>query len=148
MPERLPAALLAGLVGWCLGWASAWCTDWLQAEDDLPRAGHGALVRDGLVQVGSAAAWLAAPLLLDGPWWRWAAAGAIATPLVQVTVTDLRHRYVYTLVAGVGVALGVALGVACSVVAICALLTLSESARVAKPNRNTAIKSAMQAAVR
>jgi prepilin signal peptidase PulO-like enzyme (type II secretory pathway) len=67
-------------------------------------------VRDIVVQASSAAAWLAAPLLVDGPWWRWVAAAILAVPLLQVAITDFRHRYVYTVVAGAGAVLGVALG--------------------------------------
>jgi hypothetical protein len=54
--------------------------------------------------------WGVVPLALDGPWWRWAAAGLIAVPLLQVAVTDLRHRYVYLVIAGAGIVLGIALG--------------------------------------
>jgi hypothetical protein len=108
--EQLPTALLGGLVGWCLGFVSAWTTDYLQARDELPLATHGPLIRDVLVQAGCALCWALAPLILQGPWWRWVAAGLISVPLVQVAVTDLRHRYMYTVVAGVGIVLGVGLG--------------------------------------
>jgi prepilin signal peptidase PulO-like enzyme (type II secretory pathway) len=110
MPQALLTATLAGLVGWCLGWLSAWFTDVLQVQDELPLAARGPLLPDVVVQAICAAVWVAAALLIDGEWWRWAAAGVIAVPLVQVTVTDLRHRYVYTVVAAVGAVLGVALG--------------------------------------
>jgi hypothetical protein len=108
--EQLPTALLAGLVGWCLGFVSAWATDFLQAKDDLPLATHGPLVRDLGVQASCAAIWVLAALVLDGPWWRWVAAGLISVPLLQVAVTDLRHRYLYTYVGAVGIVLGIGLG--------------------------------------
>jgi prepilin signal peptidase PulO-like enzyme (type II secretory pathway) len=108
--ELAPLVILAALVGWCLGFLSAFLTDWLQAQDELPSAAHGRLVRDVAVQVGSALVWAAAPLLIDGVWWRWVAAAVIAVPLVQVAVTDFRHRYVYTIVAAIGAALGLGLG--------------------------------------
>jgi hypothetical protein len=38
------------------------------------------------------------------------AAGVLAVPLLQVAVTDLRHRYVYTVIAGAGIVLGIGLG--------------------------------------
>jgi Type IV leader peptidase family len=101
---------LAALIGWSLGYLSAWVTDYLQAQDALPLARRGPLVRDLLMQVSSAAVWAAAAGVLDGAWWRWVVAGLIALPLLQVAVTDLRHRYVYTAVAVVGIALGIALG--------------------------------------
>ena len=110
MPEQLPIALAAALVGWSLGFVSARVTDWLQVQDELPSAARGPLVRDLAVQVSSALVWAAAPLLLAGPWWRWVAVAIVAVPLVQVAVTDFRHRYVYTLVAGAGLLVGVALG--------------------------------------
>jgi prepilin signal peptidase PulO-like enzyme (type II secretory pathway) len=108
--ERLPTALLAGLVGWCLGFASAWATDYLQAKDEVPSAAQGPWIRDLGVQAGCAVVWVLAPLLLEGPWWRWVAAGLIAVPLVQVAVTDLRHRYLYNPVAAVGIVVGLGLG--------------------------------------
>ena len=108
--EQLATVVGAALIGWLLGWASAWATDYLQLQDDLPSASHGPLIRDPIVQVGCALVWTAAPVILDRPWWHWVAAGLIGVPLVQVTVTDLRHRYVYTWVAIVGTVLGVALG--------------------------------------
>ena len=70
-----------------------------------------ALVRDPLVQGGCALLWGAAFLLLDnGAWWRPIEAGLIGVPLVQVAVTDLRSRYVYTVVAAVGLIVGLACG--------------------------------------
>jgi prepilin signal peptidase PulO-like enzyme (type II secretory pathway) len=108
--DQFAVVLLAALVGWSLGFASAWVTDLLQTQDGLPSAAHGPLIRDLLVQASSAAVWAAAVVFIDGPWWRWAAAGAIAVPLLQVAITDFRHRYVYTMVAVAGAVLGIALG--------------------------------------
>lgn len=110
MAEQIAIVLLAALIGWSLGYLSAWVTDFLQAQDELALAHRGPLVRDLLVQVSSAAVWAAAATVLEGAWWRWCAAGLIALPLLQVAVTDLRHRYVYTAVAAVGIALGIGLG--------------------------------------
>lgn len=107
--ERIGEAALAAVVGWCLGYVSAWVTDYLQVQDELPSTKRGPLVRDIVVQASCAAAWAVLALTSDGPWWRWAAAGVIATPLLQVAVTDFRHRYVYTLVASTGIVAGVAL---------------------------------------
>jgi prepilin signal peptidase PulO-like enzyme (type II secretory pathway) len=101
---------VAAVVGWCLGWGTARATDWLQRKDDLPSAARGPLLPDPIVQVSSAAVWALAAFVLDDAWWRWVAAGLIAVPLLQVAVTDLRHRYVYNVVAIAGIALGVALG--------------------------------------
>jgi prepilin signal peptidase PulO-like enzyme (type II secretory pathway) len=108
--DHAPVVILAALVGWCLGFASAWLTDWLQVQDDLPLAAHGFFVRDLIVQAGSALLWAGAVLFVDGEWWRWVAAGLIAVPLVQIAVTDFRHRYVYTIVAAIGAVIGLALG--------------------------------------
>src|SRR5438105_5857700 len=108
--DRLPIALGAAVMGWCLGWLSAWLTDWLTGKDELPPAGHGMLVRDPLVQGGSALVWaLAALLLQDGPL-RWVETGLIAVPLIQVAVTDFRTRFVYTVVAAIGLVPGLAFG--------------------------------------
>jgi prepilin signal peptidase PulO-like enzyme (type II secretory pathway) len=120
MLDRLPIALLAGLVGWCLGWASAWLTDWLQSDVDqndddpdvkapAPRR-PGRLIRDPFVQGGSAIVWAAMPIFSSGDWLRWAAAGLLAVPLIQVAVTDFRTRYVYTVVAWIGLVLGLVFG--------------------------------------
>lgn len=111
MSERIGSALLAAGIGWCLGWLSAWATRCLLHADEPPARGSGAqplIIVDPLVQGGSALAWAIAALSMTGAWYRWAIAGVLTVPLVQVTVTDLRHRYVYTLVAGVGIALGIA----------------------------------------
>src|SRR5207248_10438200 len=41
---------------------------------------------------------------------RWAEGAILSVPLVQVAVTDLRTRYVYSVVAGLGLMIGLALG--------------------------------------
>src|SRR5712692_3809092 len=110
MLDRLAIALAAAVVGWSLGWASAWLSDWVMVKDQLPQAGHSGLVRDPFVQGGSALVWAAAPLVLPGDWIRWAETGLVAVPLIQVAVTDIRTRFVYTPVAIVGAALGLAFG--------------------------------------
>jgi prepilin signal peptidase PulO-like enzyme (type II secretory pathway) len=108
MLDRLVLVIPAALVGWCLGWLSAWLTNWLQLQDELPSSAHGPLVQDVLVQASSATVWAAALLAFDSP--RWVIVGLLAVPLIQVTVTDIRHRYVYTSVAAIGLLLGVGLG--------------------------------------
>jgi hypothetical protein len=113
MLDRLPIAILAGIVGWCLGWASAWLTDWLHPpEDSRPVSAARGLVamRDPLVQGASALVWAAIPIFMPGDWLRWTEAGLLALPLIQVAVTDMRTRYVYTVVAGIGLCLGLACG--------------------------------------
>jgi prepilin signal peptidase PulO-like enzyme (type II secretory pathway) len=113
MLDRLPIALLAGGVGWCLGWASAWLTAWLQSGDSDTAAvsvGPRPLLPDPIVQSASALAWAAMPVFLAGDWWRWAEAGLLSVPLIQVAVTDFRTRYVYTVIAWIGLALGLAFG--------------------------------------
>jgi len=92
------------------GLLPAWRTDYFQFQDGLPSAQRGPLVRDLLVQASCAVVWAVLPIALEGPWWRWAAAGLIAVPLLQVAVTDLRHRHVYLVVGGAGIVLGIALG--------------------------------------
>ena len=106
------AVVPAALAGFALGWLSAWLTDRLQpVEDTKAIRGRSRLVRDPFVQGGLAIVWAAIPLVLSGanPI-RWLEAGVLAVPLVQVTVTDFRTRYVYTVVAAVGLALGLTLG--------------------------------------
>jgi prepilin signal peptidase PulO-like enzyme (type II secretory pathway) len=117
MLDRLPIAVLAGVVGWGLGWAGAWLTEWLQAGDDAPEKVskpasrlRSLLIRDPIVQVATALVWAAMPVFLAGDWWRWAASGLLAVPLIQVAVTDFRTRYVYNVVAWIGLALGLAFG--------------------------------------
>jgi len=108
--ERATTIVLAALAGWCLGYLSAWLTDYFQVQDELPLAHRGPIVRDVFVQASSAAVWALGPIGIGGPWWRWVAAGVIAVPLLQVAVTDFRHRYVYLVIAAIGAVLGVALG--------------------------------------
>lgn len=110
MLERLPFAIGLAIVGFGLGWVSAWVTEWLQPKDEVPVRGWGPLVKDPLVQGGSAVAWALASLTLPEPWWRWVEAGLIAVPLVQVAVTDLRTHYVYSVIAAIGLAIGLAFG--------------------------------------
>jgi prepilin signal peptidase PulO-like enzyme (type II secretory pathway) len=114
MLDRLPWAILAGIVGWCLGWASARLTEWLQTSSDPPEKAptpllHG-LIRDPFVQGPLALVWAAAAIFLPGDWLRWAGAGLLAVPLVQVAVTDFRTRYVYDMIAWIGLAIGLAVG--------------------------------------
>jgi prepilin signal peptidase PulO-like enzyme (type II secretory pathway) len=111
VPLALAAAAAVG--GWIAGLLSAWLTDLLQAQDDLPSARRGPLVRDPLVQVGLAIVWAVCGWrAIEQDWRGPAAAAVLAVPIVQVAVTDLRHRYVYTVVALVGLVLGLVLGVA------------------------------------
>ena len=109
MPLAIPA--LAALGGFLVGLLSAWLTDLLQAQDGLPSSRRGPLLRDPLVQVGLAAIWavLALRAVVDNGDGRWLAAAVLAAPIVQVAVTDLRHRYVYTVVALAGLVLGLGL---------------------------------------
>jgi Type IV leader peptidase family len=112
--------VVAGLaLGWCAGWASATAAHALLADPSpsgppppprpagWPRLGRY-LAPDAAVQAALAVVGGLVPLLVPGPWWRWLLAGLLAVPLVQVAVTDLRERYVYTVVALGGLALGVA----------------------------------------
>jgi prepilin signal peptidase PulO-like enzyme (type II secretory pathway) len=110
MQERLPSAIVAAIVGWCLGWASAWLSAWLHPPEHAPGWPPRWLAPDPLVQVSSALVWAAIPWLVAGDWLRWAEAGLLSLPLIQVAVTDLRTRYVYTLVAAAGLGLGLAFG--------------------------------------
>lgn len=125
MPTILLSAVFA-CSGFLAGLGSARLAEWLQADEELraprptsgsrgdpvssPSAAGGRLVRDPIVQLGLAIIWGLAPTLLAGPWWRALAGAVLAVPLVQVAVTDLRSRYVYTVVAVAGLALGVGLG--------------------------------------
>jgi prepilin signal peptidase PulO-like enzyme (type II secretory pathway) len=109
MLERVPLALAGAVVGFCLGWLSAWVTEWLDVSEGAPRPTWKKLIKDPLPQGGSALAFVVAALTLPD-WIRAAEAGLISVPLVQVAVTDLRTRYVYTYVAVIGVLIGLALG--------------------------------------
>jgi prepilin signal peptidase PulO-like enzyme (type II secretory pathway) len=108
--EQIATLAAAAVAGWCLGWLSAFATNWLQKKDDLPSAKRGPLLQDPFVQATCAVVWVLAKQLVDGDPLHWVAAGVIAVPLIQVAVTDLRHRYVYTAVAIAGALIGVALG--------------------------------------
>src|SRR5690349_8070495 len=96
------AALPAAVLGFGVGWLAAWLTEWATPKDEAPIIrGRSLLVRDPLVQGGLAIVWAAIPLLVAGDVVRWLEGGVLAIPLVQVAVTDLRSRYVYTVVAAV-----------------------------------------------
>ncbi len=99
------AVLLAAAGGWLAGLVSARLSDRLLARDGLQSAARSPLVADALVQGSTAASW-ALLIVAFGPGWRWLVAALLAVPLMQVTVTDLRHRYVYLPVAGVGLLAG------------------------------------------
>jgi prepilin signal peptidase PulO-like enzyme (type II secretory pathway) len=104
-------AIPAAVAGCVLGWLSAWLTEWVTPPEEAPIIrGRSLLVRDPLVQGALALIWGAIPIVVSGEALRWLEAGVLAIPLVQVAVTDLRTRYVYTLVAGAGLVLGLALG--------------------------------------
>jgi prepilin signal peptidase PulO-like enzyme (type II secretory pathway) len=99
------------LAGFTLGWLSALLTDWLTPTEDAPKIRwRSVLVRDPLVQGTLAVVWAATPVLIEGDLVRWLEGGLLAVPLVQVAVTDLRTRYVYTVVALLGLAIGLAFG--------------------------------------
>jgi prepilin signal peptidase PulO-like enzyme (type II secretory pathway) len=99
------------VAGWMLGWLSAWLTEWLQpAEDARPIRWRRPLVRDPLVQGSLAILWAVIPFVVNGDLIRWLEAGVLALPLVQVAVTDLRTRYIYTVIGLIGLALGLLLG--------------------------------------
>jgi prepilin signal peptidase PulO-like enzyme (type II secretory pathway) len=103
----VPAAVL----GFAVGWLSAYLTERVTpAEDAQPIRGRSLLVRDPLAQAALAVIWAAIPLTIAGDLVRWLEAAVLSVPLVQVAVTDLRSRYVYDVVAAVGLVLGVALG--------------------------------------
>ena len=104
-------AVPAALAGWVFGWLSAWLTERLQpVEEAKPIRWQSRLVRDPLVQVGLAILWAAIPFVVAGDLMRWAEAAVLSVPLVQVAVTDLRTRYVYTVIAAIGLVLGLIMG--------------------------------------
>ena len=104
-------AIPAALAGFGVGWLSAVFTAWLTPADEAPSMRwSNALVRDPLVQGALALIWAAIPVFVEGNLLRWIEGGLLALPLVQVAVTDLRTRYVYTVVALIGIAIGLALG--------------------------------------
>jgi leader peptidase (prepilin peptidase)/N-methyltransferase len=99
------------LAGFGIGWLSALLTQWLTPADEAPRIRfRSLLVRDPLVQGALALVWAATPVLVQGDLVRWLEGGLLAVPLVQVAVTDLRTRYVYTVVAVLGLAIGLGFG--------------------------------------
>ena len=106
------SAAPAAILGFAFGWLSARLTEWVTPPEEAPTIrGHSWLVRDPLVQGGLALVFAVIPFSVGGddPR-RWLEGGVLAMPLVQVGVTDLRTRYVYTLVAGIGLLLGLAFG--------------------------------------
>jgi prepilin signal peptidase PulO-like enzyme (type II secretory pathway) len=110
-PPGVWVALPAAFVGFALGWLSALLTDWLTPAGEAPTVRwRSPLVRDPLVQGALALIWAAIPLLVAGNPLRWLEGGLLALPLVQVAVTDLRSRYVYSVVAAIGLLLGLAFG--------------------------------------
>jgi leader peptidase (prepilin peptidase)/N-methyltransferase len=103
----VPAAVL----GFAVGWLSAYLTERVTpAEEAQPIRGRSLLVRDPLAQGALAVIWAAIPLTIAGDLVRWLEAAVLSVPLVQVGVTDLRTRYVYDVVAAVGLVLGIAIG--------------------------------------
>ncbi|HEX8969530.1 MAG TPA: hypothetical protein VF937_16725 [Chloroflexota bacterium] len=104
-------AVPMALAGWLLGWLSGALTDRLQPDQDSHAIrGRGPLVRDPLVQAALALIWAVIPFVRGSDPLVWVATGLLTVPLVQVAVTDLRTRFVYTVVAVIGLALGLALG--------------------------------------
>jgi len=105
-------ALPFAFAGFLLGWLSARLTEWVTPPEDLPAIrGKSLILGDPLVQASLAVLWAVIPFILGGDdLLRWVEAGLLTVPLVQVGVTDLRTRYVYTLVAAIGLALGLAVG--------------------------------------
>ncbi len=104
-----PAAVGA-VLGWCAGLVSAHTMRRLVPGDDSAGPHGRVLAPDLLVQAGVALVWLLIPVVVAGPTWRWLVSGMLAVPLVQVAVTDLRTRYVYTVVAAAGLAGGLVFG--------------------------------------
>jgi hypothetical protein len=99
----LLAPVLGALAGWGLGWASGAATARLTGQDERARWWRAP---DLLVQGLLAATGALLVALTPGPWWRWALAGLLAVPLVQVAITALRERHVYAAIALVGIAAG------------------------------------------
>jgi hypothetical protein len=117
VPDRLlgllPLAALVLVAGWAVGWVSARYTNalLLASDEPLPGSSRGWLL-DPWVQAGCAVAWTLAFLhyaTVDAPFWRWLVAALLAVPLVQVTVTDLRLRIVFTHIAYATTAAGILL---------------------------------------
>src|ERR1051325_1001721 len=106
-------ALPAAVIGFALGGLSALLTERLEPTDDpeiKPIRGKSLLVRDPLVQGALAILCAAGAFATEGDVLRTAELGLLTVPLVQVAVTDLRTRYVYTVIAGIGLLLGIAFG--------------------------------------
>ena len=104
-------AIPAAVIGFALGWLSAWLTEWVTPREEAPTIRwRSVFVRDPLVQALLTVVWAAIPLVIPGDVIHWLEAGLLSVPLVQVAVTDLRTRYVYTAIAGIGLVLGVAVG--------------------------------------
>ena len=109
--NSIVAAIPAAILGWVFGWLSAWATDWPQPPEEAKAIRRRSpLVRDPLVQSSLAVIWAAIPFVVSGDVVRWLEAGVLSVPLVQIAVTDLRTRYVYTVVALVGLGVGLLLG--------------------------------------
>jgi prepilin signal peptidase PulO-like enzyme (type II secretory pathway) len=101
----------AAVIGFALGWLSARLTEWVTPPDEAPVIRFRSfIVRDPLVQASLAVILAVMPFKADGDLVRTLEGGLLAVPLVQVAVTDLRSRYVYNVIAGVGLVLGLALG--------------------------------------
>jgi prepilin signal peptidase PulO-like enzyme (type II secretory pathway) len=105
-------SVVAAVLGFGAGWLSARLTEWVTPpEEAAPIRGTSALVRDPLVQAALAVIWAAIPFVVGGDnVLRWLEGSLLAVPLVQVGVTDLRTRYVYTVIAAIGLVLGLAIG--------------------------------------
>jgi hypothetical protein len=107
--SELLLVVAAGVLGWSMGLVLAWLTDCVLRVDGAPLKHPGQLlVREPLLQTGVAATWMVL-VAVGGLTWQVGAGALVAVPLVQVAVTDLRYGYVYTVVAGCGIALSVAL---------------------------------------
>jgi hypothetical protein len=105
-------AVLLAIGGFVAGWLAARLTEWVTPNEEAPIiAWRSTLVRDPLVQGAMAVICAAIPLVVGGDdALRWLEGALLALPLVQVGVTDLRTRYVYTVVAVIGLLIGLAVG--------------------------------------
>jgi prepilin signal peptidase PulO-like enzyme (type II secretory pathway) len=104
-------AVPAAVLGFALGWLSAYLTERVTPPEEIPVIQwRSAALRDPLVQGSLAVLWFVIPLVVPGDIVRWLEAGIMCVPLVQVAVTDLRTRYVYTVIAAIGLVLGLGLG--------------------------------------
>ena len=104
-----PTLVAGAALGWLAGLASSQLVALVLQERPASsgRRLPGWLLGDVLVQAPLAVVGVLVPLAVPGPAWRWLLALLLAVPVVQVAVTDLRERYVYTAVALVGIVLGV-----------------------------------------